>query len=57
MRGPLKVRINSEHRGGEKYKNFVTVSFFGVRIIETFWRTEKGNNYGFHTTGDRKIDC
>lgn len=55
-RGPFKVKINSEHRGGEKYKNFVTVYFCGIKVIETFWRTEKGNNYRFHTTGDRTID-
>lgn len=50
-RGPFKLTINSEHRGGEKYKNFVYVYFFGLRIFSVVWRTEKGNGYGFDIVG------
>lgn len=50
-RGPFKLTINSEHRGGEKYKNFVYVYFFGLRIFSTVWRTEKGNAFPFSTVG------
>lgn len=53
-RGPIKVLIYSEYRGGNMYKHFVTVYLFRMKLIETFWRTNKGNDDSFHTTGYSK---
>lgn len=53
-RGPIKLDIYSEHRGGEKYKHFVSVYLFGVCVLHTFWRTECGNAYSFYIRGYTK---